>query len=315
MPPISRWSFRLADPESALPVATEHFVAAEQCLNARLLSHQEIGPDLRACACVGCAGDAIQKLAVEYNTNRLLKEGAPRSKDVQKQIEAVREGADALLKAVLGMDDYTRKVFAPYASFLDFPVYVGYFDNDADPPPHDSYSDFDSELVKNLVAICDAASVASADYQELRKAPALLDRGGATNLFMREHGSPDSNLVRDGWIVFETFQPGKASGTTTNGAFHDFLGHVYGYATGKDPENYSGLAVWVKTLAPLLRQRQDCLGEEIALQRETRALQAIDPERASASDLNARLTAVRQELDKIERAIQETRPGKRASIS
>jgi len=155
----------------------------------------------------------------------------------------------------------------------------------------------------------------SADYQETRKKPAFLDRGGNTNLFKEEHGSPDSNLVKTGWIVFETFQPGKARGTTTNGAFHEFLGHVYGYATGKDPENYSGLAVWIKTLAVLLRQRQDCLGEEIALDREMHALQAINPDQASAaSDLRCRRNDVQQKLEKIERAIQEARPGKRAAI-
>jgi len=152
------------------------------------------------------------------------------------------------------MNDYSRKALAPYGNGLDLPVYLGYFDEEADPPTYDQYSDFDSEFVKNLVAVRDAARAVSADYQETRKKPAFLDRGGNTNLFKEEHGSPDSNLVKTGWIVFETFQPGKARGTTTNGAFHEFLGHVYGYATGKDPENYSGLAVWIKTLAVLLRQ-------------------------------------------------------------
>jgi hypothetical protein len=313
MRPVARWSFKLADGAIALPVGTEHFKAAERCLDARTLSHHEPGSELRACACVACAGDAIQKLTVEYNTNRLLNEGAPRSKDVQDQIDAVRTAADALLRALLSLNDYSRKALAPHASGLDLPVYLGYFDDEADPPAYDQYSDFDSELVKNLVAVRDAARAVSSDYRENRKKPAFLDRGGNTNLFKEEHGSPDSNLVKNGWIVFEIFQPGKASGTTTNGAFHDFLGHVYGYATGKNPANYSGLASWIKALAVLLRQRQDCLGEEIALEREIQALQAIDPDHASAAnDLYFRRNAVRQNLEKIERAIHEARTGKKA---
>jgi hypothetical protein len=143
-----------------------------------------------------------------------------------------------------------------------------------------------------------------------------VDRGGNTNLFKEEHGSPDSNLVKSGWIVFEIFQPGKATGTTTNGAFHEFLGHVYAYATGKNPEDYSGLAVWIKTLAVLLRKRQNCLGEGIAVEREIGALEAIDPDQASEkSELHHRRKAVHQKLMKIERAIRQARPGKKAPVS
>jgi hypothetical protein len=156
MRPVAHWSFRLANGEMALPVGTKHFKAAERCLDARTLLHYEIGPELRACACVACAGDAIQKLAVEYNTNRLLNEAAPRSKDVQNEIDAVLGAAEALLKALLGMNDYSRKAFAPYANRLDLPVYLGYFDKEADPPAHDLYSDLDSELIKNLIAVRNA---------------------------------------------------------------------------------------------------------------------------------------------------------------
>jgi hypothetical protein len=316
MHPVAHWSFKLTNPAVALPLGTEHFKAAERCLDARTLFHHEIGPDLRACACVACAGDAIQKLAVEYNTNRLLNEGAPRSKDVQNEFNAVLEASDKLLKALLGMNDYSRKAFEPYSANLDLPVYLGYFDDEADPPSYDAYSDFDSEFVRNLVAVRNAAEVACAEYKERREKPTFADRGGNTNLFKEEHGSPDSNLVRNGWIVFETFQPGKARGTVINGAFHEFLGHVYGYATGQDPENYSGLDGWIKALAGLLRQRQDCLGEEIALAREMRALEAINPDHPfAASDLRSRLDVVGQKLKKIERAIQDARQGKKLAIS
>jgi hypothetical protein len=315
MQPVAHWSFKLTNPEVALPLGTDHFKAAEQCLEARTLSHHEIGPELRACACVACAGGAIQKLAVEYNTNRLLNEGAPRSKDVQSDIDSVLGAAEGLLKALLSMNDYSRKAFQSHAKNLDLPVYLGYFDDEGDPPSYDSYSDFDSEFVKELVALCSAAKVASAEYKERREKPTSADRGGNTNLYKDEHGSPDANLVKNGWIVFETFQPGKASGTVVNGALHEFLGHVYGYATGKEPENYSGLDGWIKALAGLLRQRQDCLGEEIALAREMRALEAIDPDQDVITGLRSRLDVVRKKLKKIERDIQVARQGRKPVAS
>jgi hypothetical protein len=274
-----------------------------------MLSHHNIGPELRACTCVACAGNAIQKLAVEYNTNRLLNEGAPRSTDVQAEIDTVLSATEALLKAIMRMNDYTRKAFGRHSHL---PAYLGAFDNEADPPAYATYSDFDYELIKDLVNVRDDAAAVSAKY---RKRSSSLDRGGNTNLFKEEHGSPDSNLVKNGWIVFETFQPGKATGTTTNGAFHEFLGHVYGYATGKDPEDYSGLAVWIKTLAVLLRRRQDCIGEAIAVEREIGELEAIDPDQASReSELYCRRKLVRQKLEKIERNIQLARPGKKAAV-
>ena len=309
MHPVAHWTFKLLDPTKALPVGPEHFGAAERCLGARTLSHHDIGPELRACACAACAGNAIQKLAVEYNTNRLLNEGAPRSTDVQAEIDAVVSSTEGLLKALMRMNDYTRKAFEHYP---DMPCYLGQFDDEADPPAYASYSDFDCELINNLIGVHNDAAAVSAKY---RKRPSSLDRGGNTNLFKEEHGSPDSNLVRNGWIVFETFQPGKATGTTTNGAFHEFLGHVYGYATGKDPEDYSGLAVWIKALAVLLRKRQDCVGEGIAVEREIGALEAIDPDQAtSQSELLCRRKLIHQKLEKIERAIRMARPGKKAPI-
>jgi hypothetical protein len=309
MHPVAHWTFKLVDPTKALPVAPEHFKAAEGCLAARTLSHHEIGPELRTCACIACAGDAIQKLAVEYNTNRLLNEGAPRSTDVQAEIDTVLLATEALLKALTGMSDYTRKAFEHHP---DMPSYLGQFDDEADPPAYASYSDLDCELISNLITVRRDAAAVSAKY---RKRSSSLDRGGNTNLFKEEHGSPDSNLVKSGWIVFENFQPGKARGTTTNGAFHEFLGHVYGYATGKDPENYSGLAVWIKALAVLLRKRQDCLGEQIAVEREIGALEAIDPDQASKeSALHCRRKLVQQKLEKIEHAIRMARPGKKAAV-
>jgi hypothetical protein len=309
MHPVAHWTFKLADPTKALPVGPEHFSAAERCLGARTLAHHDIGPELRACACVACAGNAIQKLAVEYNTNRLLNEGAPRSTDVQAEIDAVISSTEALVKALMRMNDYTRKAFERNP---DMPCYLGQYDGEPDPPAYSSYSDLDCELIRNLLSVRDAGAAVSAKY---RKRSSSLDRGGNTNLFKEEHGSPDSNLVKSGWMVFETFQPGKATGTTTNGAFNEFLGHVYGYATGKDPEEYSGLAVWIKTLAVLLRRREVCIGEGIAVEREISVLEAIDPDQASReSELHCRRKAVRQKLEKIERHIQMARPGKKAPV-
>jgi hypothetical protein len=313
------WSFKLADPSAALPVGIEHFEFAVQCLRPMTLAHQQIDREFRFCACAKCAGDAIQKLAFDYNTNRLLNAGAPRAKDVLNRIEMVRLAAAELLKVLFELDDYSRKAFHDfYGNYhsLDIPLYAGYFDKDElSDSESELYSDLDAELIKAISEVRDAARIVSVKYKQSRKGhqQPFADRGGNTNLFKEEHGSPDHNLVRDGWTIFERFQPGKARGTE-NGAFHEFLKHVFGYATGQDPENYSGLSVGVKLLAVPLRQRQEIINQGIAVEREMNALEIMNPDQVSAADeLSRQRKIAQEEVERIERALRQVRSGKKAS--
>jgi hypothetical protein len=103
----THWSFKLANADAALPAGSfAHFEQAMQCLGPISSLHQELDPrQWRRCVCIKCAGEQIQRLAVEYNENRLLNRDAPRAKHVVDRANLIHRRADQLLKAILGMDD------------------------------------------------------------------------------------------------------------------------------------------------------------------------------------------------------------------
>jgi hypothetical protein len=59
------------------------------------------------------------------------------------------------------------------------------------------------------------------------------DRGGNTNAYKEDWGSPESALVESAWYVFDLFKPGKASGSET-GPFQEFVDTIANYATGHE---------------------------------------------------------------------------------
>ncbi len=260
-----RWSFKLPRAEAALPAGPfESFEQAVQSLRPISTMHRlsEFG-ERQHCACVSCAGNEVQRLAIEFNQNKLLERDAPRAKHVVDRANLIAECADQLLKAIKSTDDYTRKAFVEYGrynSVQDLPVYSGYFDHveDDDDYPDPADSDSESLWIQNLLELRQGARLVAAEFKKSRGAErsAPIDKGGRTNLFKEGVGTPDRNLVISGWSVFETFQYKQAKGTE-HGAFHGFLKHVFKYATGRSSERHSSIGSWVKALASLLRQRDD----------------------------------------------------------
>ncbi|WP_441279887.1 hypothetical protein [Bradyrhizobium sp. 63_E2_N1_3] len=251
--------------EAALPAGPfESFEQAVQSLRPISTMHRlsEFG-ERQHCACVSCAANEVQRLAIELNQNKLLERDAPRAKHVVDGANLVAQCADQLLKAIKGTDDYTRKAFMEYgrySSVQDLPTYSGQFDNfeEDDDYPDPADDDNESLWIQNLLELRQGARLVAAEFKKSRGAErsAPIDKGGRTNLFKEGFGSPDRNLVISGWSVFETFLHKQAKGTE-HGAFHEFLKHVFKYATGRSSERHSSIGSWVKALASLLRQRDD----------------------------------------------------------
>lgn len=310
-----RWSFKLA-PDAALPVGPfEHFEQALRCLGPISSLHQELDPHgWRRCLCIKCACDEIQRLAAEYNELRLLNDEAPRAKHIVERADAVYRGADQLVRAILDLDDYSRKAFQDFgtsSAVTDLPVYAGFFDDGFPDPPGSSD---ESLWVENLVALRNAAKRVSAAFKTSRgtapNEPA--DKGGNTNLFKESFGSPDRSLVYAGWRIFERFRPKHARGTE-HGAFHDFLKHVFEYATGLDAEDHSSLSTWMKTLAGLLRQEDEISDRLIAAEVELETLE-IEPGAVSSrrEDLEQQIAVARDDLNLLRSKIKEARSGKKS---
>jgi hypothetical protein len=311
----NHWSFKLPDLDAALPVGQfAQFERAVDCLAPITTLHREFAHQFRVCVCVRCASDGIQKLAVDYNSNRLLNKEAPRVKHVIHQAEVVRRSADQLLKAVLALDDYSRQAFQQHGksnAVCDLPLYAGYFRSDPDPDPG---PDSDCLWVSNLLDLIDAAGRVSDNVKRSRgvNQHERADKGGRTNLFKEEHGSPDRNLVWAGWHLYEQFKPDQAKGTE-HGPFHEFLKLVVRYATGKNSS--PSLGPWIKVLASPLRQRYEILRRYFAAEDELKSFERTPSEEGASArreHLHRQSQAASQELEKITLILKLVGPGKKA---
>jgi hypothetical protein len=132
-----------------------------------------------------------------------------------------------------------------------------------------------------------------------------------TNLFKETFGSPDRNLVTACWPVFERFRPKQAKGTE-HGAFHEFLKNIFEYATGLDPEEHSSLSSWMKTLASLLRQKDEIFDRYIAGEVAFKFFEAGPGADASErEEARYHMAAASEQLEMINLLIKEARPGRK----
>jgi hypothetical protein len=309
------WSFKLPDANAALPAGSfRYFERAIECLAPRATLHRDYGEGSQPCCCSGCAGDLIQTLAVEYNTNRLLNNNAPRIKHILAQAELVRSSAEQLMKALLGLDDFSRQAFQKFGdsnAVCDLPLYAGYFKGDEDPDPG---PDHESEWISNLVGLQRAATNVSREVKRSRgiEQNETADKGGKTNLFIEKNGSPDRNLVIAGWYIYEQFKPRQAKGSE-DGPFHDFLKWIIRYAVGESPS--TSLGVWIKELASPLRVKCEILNTHSAASKELKALSAsssVEDFSRRRHQLHSQIDVAMKELEKADLAIDRIRLGKKA---
>jgi hypothetical protein len=315
-----RWSFKLPDRDAALPAGPfECFEQAIGGLAPISTMHQELdSARWRWCLCVRCASDEVQRLAIEYNQNRLLAQNAPRTKTVIDCANEIERLADQLRCAILKMDDYSRKAFLDYGGYAatrDLPAYAGYLNDFPRDEDEDGIEFDEGPVAESLRDLRDGARRVSAAFRKSRGVgrhePA--DKGGNTNLFKEGFGSPDRNLVIGGWKIYERFKPKQAKGTE-NGDFHEFLKNVFEYATGLDPEDHSSLASWLKALASLLRQRDELLETYIAAESDLRYLEMVsDVSRIGKERFIRVMASATDQLESINSALAEVKLGKKAT--
>jgi hypothetical protein len=304
------WSFKLSNPDAALPRGSfYHHERAEEYLRPISSLHREEKTQSNKCVCFRCAGSGIQTLAVTYNSNNILNRNAPRAKDVVLQVEAVRDCAQELLTVILSLDDYARNAFYKFggSGSLDLPIHAGCLNDYMEEDPKDS----ECEWVRNLDALIDAANATSRGFKRSRGAGSgqLIDRGGNTNLYKQDSQSPDFNLVVDGWRLFERFRPNEAKGTE-GGSFHLFLQCIYEYATGLEGEQYSGLSTWIKVLAGPLREMDDLSANRAALICGIENL-AVHERKPRDEQFRDQLEAIDRRVLLQERVISQAKPGKK----
>jgi hypothetical protein len=227
----------------------------------------------------------VVELAKKFRHDSFLIKDAPRVGSDVREIRRIQSLAKALGDALRDSNDDTR-IALQMGAFNPFGL-----------------------PVSPIVEQCDAAGLplpgrAGADGNPRRWERRLLaldlylghcigicsqkvDRGGNTNVYKSEWGSPRSALVTSGWYVFQIFRPGEAT-ASENGAFHRFVDCIFEYATDREATAHAKLASHLKLSVPLRESRL-----EIA------TIKRLNLERESTGTSPARKAKIRRELYRI----------------
>jgi hypothetical protein len=232
--------------------------------------------------------ERVALLAITFNRQTLLDQGAPRTKEVLKGIESVEILSGELARCLASLDDIIRQRFQTAGSGIpDFGKFINVpLMEEADAsglPLPAGWNQTESRWVKRLEALSQYANLCGRMFLLSKgfDGNELPDKGGNTNLYKSLYGSARWNLVNAGWHVYELFKPGTATGTE-GGPFHLFLLDVFEFATGLDPEKHSKLMPWLKHVAKVNRQMDALTEREVALIDEQYEIDSPDLELSSA---------------------------------
>jgi hypothetical protein len=224
-------------------------------------------------------------LAEKFRQDSFLVKNAPRIGAEAKEIIHIRSLAAALRIALRDSSDLTRIAFQVACIKFD--------DGLAEDPLIQQCNAAGLPLPGEIGARGEASewerTLAGLDVflgHCLRQCSQKIDKGGATNAYKSEWGSPGSALVESAWHVFNMFRPGKATGTD-NGPFQIFVETVAEYATGKKEK--VSLSEAVKFWAKELRESEF----------ETTTLRRLQLERKSPDTSPQRLEEILREEDAI----------------
>src|SRR5258708_5130595 len=102
-----RWSIHVSDQEVAPAGCLENLALAIEIIGPFKSEHvTELG---QFCVCAECAEEQIRRLAIHFNTHRLLDKGAPRAADVVSDLDRVSLKSRELSEALFSLNDYARQ--------------------------------------------------------------------------------------------------------------------------------------------------------------------------------------------------------------
>lgn len=244
-------------------------------------------------------------MAEEYNAEVIILEGAPRVKTVEGNLRRARDAAKALGDALAGLDDYSRgwlEIPAPMLEYrkgpYDSPYLRGYETARGMhlPTPERERPASDGNIVEQMRAL---ESYINEGLTRFVKKHARDNKGGNTNLILKETGAPAYNFVLDGWSYFENHRPGEAT-ASENGPLLQFLNCVYEFATGEVDEN-STIHNWAKKIARPKRRERELWEEGDRLQAEQDELYSKPP----TPESRARVAAIQDRIRVVGKALPE----------
>jgi hypothetical protein len=285
-----RWSVHVPEQEVAPGGSPESLARALKTIGPFEREHVTEQADF--CVCAQCAERQIRRLAIHFNTHRLLDKDAPRAADVVSDLDQVSVKARELSEALFSLNDYARQrlqmprkyekgdrgagaTLFGKADGIDLPL-----------PGSRTKPASDGLWIERLAALEQFARTMSDTFKQSRgiQEQVVLDKGGRTNLFKEQYGPPAWILVTGAWHIYNSFKPNQAVGSDGS-PFHCFINQVHEYATGSSKEN-STLQYWMTKLVKVRRQNYQLLQKLSTLESRLDELQADEnPESDSAAEI------------------------------
>jgi hypothetical protein len=189
--------------------------------------------------------------AAKYNNRAAVAASAPRKKDVEKRLRALRDAYADLSELLLHVDSETLNEIHDWrarghwlyriarASFLAEP--------DSRPLIVNGELEFESPLVRAEAMRVYLDHVIAVLRRRQNTKREAVDLGGKKNVFRSRYGHEKLDLVRECVGLFDKYGLGKGITSTASGNFFSFVSHVYDFAVGDESSGDSrGLAHPIK---------------------------------------------------------------------
>jgi hypothetical protein len=255
----------------------------------------------------------IFELARSYNWHRLLSAQFPRSKVVKKSLDELISGTALAFRAIQGLDDHARFMFAACADHSRFSKLHSEANGKA--LPRCSFNGLSDRASPWLIQL-NALHQLALQQRELFQMIVGEDRGGRSNLHKDLHISPEYQLIERGWYLFDFFKPGQAKGTLNN-SFLIFLQSIFEYATGQgaSEEGAPALLNKVKQMIGHLRELQRIREKSDAAKIHLDSFLDEVVKRGFDDDIVARLSTMKEELEPLPAEVSATVRALRQSTS
>jgi hypothetical protein len=230
-------------------------------LNPDSLQHRPKGEDESlqlALKILGLEGNDLETArkeifdaATKYNNMAAVAASAPRKKDVEKRLRALRDAYATVSKLLLHIDSETLNEIHDGRASGHWLYRIARADFVADPDrrPHivNGELEFESPLVRAEAMRVYLDHVIAVYHRRQGTKRKAVDLGGKENVFRSRHGHEKLDLANECVYLFDKYGLGKRITSTASGGFFSFVSHVYDFAVGDESSGESrGLAHPIK---------------------------------------------------------------------
>jgi hypothetical protein len=199
------------------------------------------------------ARQEISDAAIKYNNMAAVAASAPRKKEVEKRLRALRDAYGTVSKLLLHIDSETLNEIHDVRARGHWLYRIARADFLAEfesrPEIVNGELEFESPLVRAeamRVYLDHVIAVFHRCQNTKRKA---VDVGGKANVFRSRYGHEKLDLVRECAGLFDKYGLGKRITSTASGDFFSFVSHVYDFAVGDESSGEGrGLAHPIKEI-------------------------------------------------------------------